>query len=139
MLDSTGVMIVLVGLAAFGVRVTKAIITRQKIRAAITEHHSKASEADGQSNYQRVRDAVSAIPVKLRIGLSFGALSFLIGLAPMALRSALPEALMPENTLGRTLWLTAKWCVLGTALQAMRKWGVQHLKDQRARAHAHAS
>ena len=55
-------------------------------------------------------------------------------LAPLAVRALLPDWLAPENSGGRALWMTAKWLVLGSTLQAMRKWGVHQMASQRATA-----
>ena len=136
-MDASSYLIICMGLVGLLGRVVSVVLQQRRITEALTQHHEKKPQPPSiiTAKYLELSQFVETVPVKLRIGLSIGALSALVGLAPLALRRMLPEALLPDGTLSRTLWLTAKWLVLGAGLQAMRKWGTQQMRKQRDEAH----
>ena len=134
-MDHAGALIIGAALSLLFMRVVGAIAHKQRITAAMQQHHTPKQPARSASDsfrelFQALERALVAVPMRLRIGLGLGGLYFMISLvtaaAPVLLRDYLPEMLM-EGAGGRALWLAAKWMCLGAAIQGARRWVVQHV------------
>lgn len=122
-LDHAGAALIGTGLCYLFVRVVVACSKRQAIQATLRQHH-RPREPAWRSAATAARSVWDSVPARLRIGLSLGALSTAVGLAPAALRRAGLPTWAFEGTVARALWLAAKWSVVGGVLRWVRAWGV---------------
>ena len=124
-MDFAGAMLIGGACSMLFVRFLLALLHRHRLRGIVQQHYTKPQP----SILARARTLLESVPVRLRIGLALGATSTLLGLAPVAMRRFVGDlGFGDDSNASRAIFLTAKWLVLGSLIQAARRWGLGRMR-----------